>query len=248
MQAPLPAPARGALARAVALRLTPAEAADERAVGALRARLDASRAEVEVVDYGAGEGRPPVRRVADIYRRASSGPRWGRVMTGLVRGLRPRRVLELGTNLGLSAAHVAAALARTEAEGGPAGRLVTLEGAPALANLARDHLGGLGHAARVRVVVGPFDETLAGVCAAHGPFDLVFVDGHHEREAALRYVAAVRPHLAPGAVVVLDDVEPGRPVRGAYRQLRAEGLPGVWLGKWGVLGLPPETPSPNPAA
>ena len=120
---------------------------------------------------------------------------------------------------------------------------MTLEGAPALANLARDHLGGLGHAARVRVVVGPFDETLAGVCAAHGPFDLVFVDGHHEREAALRYVAAVRPHLAPGAVVVLDDVEPGRPVRGAYRHLRAEGLPGVWLGKWGVLTLPSETPA-----
>ena len=247
-QPPLLEPARSAVARAVALRLTQSEAQDEAAIDALRARLAASSDTVEVVDYGAGSagGNAPVRRVADVYRRASSGPLWGRAMAGLVRGLRPRRVLELGTNLGVSAAHIAAALARTEAEGGPAGRLVTLEGAPALAGLARIHLGALGHdETRVRIVVGAFDETLAGVCAAHGPFDLVFVDGHHERAAALRYVEAVRLSLAPGAVVVLDDVEPGRPVRQAYAALRARGVPGVWLGKWGVL-LP--AAAPNAAA
>ena len=249
-QAPLPEPARTAVARAVALRLTPGETQDEAAIDALRARLAASRDSVEVVDYGAGSagGNAPVRRVADVYRRASSGPLWGRVLTGLVRGLRPARVLELGTNLGVSAAHMAAALARTErVDGGPAGRLVTLEGAPALAALARGHLAGFGHSvARVRVVVGPFDETLAGVCAQDGPLDLVFVDGHHEAEAALRYVAAVRPHLSPGAVVVLDDVEPGRPVRRAYARLRFGGAPGIWLGKWGVVVPFPAHGEPRP--
>lgn len=248
-QRPLPEPARSAVARAARLRLMPGEAADERAVDALRERLAASRETVEVVDYGAGTrgARPPVRAVSEVYRRASSGPLWGRVMTGLVRGLRPARVLELGTNLGVSAAHVSSALARTEAEGGPAGRLVTLEGAPALAALARQNLAGLGHdEGRARVVVGPFDATLAGVCVESGPFDLVFIDGHHERAAALRYVAAVRPSLAPGAVVVLDDVEPGRPVCGAYARLRAAGVPGVWLGKWGVL-VPAGAPVPKAA-
>ena len=250
-QPPLPEPARSAVARAVSLRLAPGEVADERAVDALRARLAASGASVEVVDYGAGSagGNAPVRRVAEVYRRASSGPLWGRVMAGLVRGLRPRRVLELGTNLGVSAAHIAAALARNEAEGGPAGRLVTLEGAPALARLARAHLADLGHGEdRVRVAVGPFAETLAPVCAQDGPFDLVFVDGHHERDAALGYVAAVRPFLAPGAVVVLDDVEPGRPVLGAYRRLAAESTASVWLGKWGVLVLSSPAPPASPNA
>ncbi len=94
---------------------------------------------------------------------------------------------------------------------------------------------------RARVVVGPFDETLEAVCAADGPFDLVFIDGHHEREAALRYTDTIRPFLAPGAVVVLDDVEPGRPVRAAYKALRASGDAGLWLGKWGLI-----VPVPNP--
>ena len=249
VQPDLPEPARSAVERAVSLRLGPAAAADEKAIDALRAHLASRTDTVEVVDYGAGADREPVRRVSDVYAAAASGPLWGRAMTGLVRGLRPRRVLELGTNLGVSAAHIALALRRTEAETDDeddepvAGRLVTLDGAPALAEIARRNLGALGHTvgdgeARVRIVVGAFDETLADVCAREGPFDLVFVDGHHERDAALRYVETIRPHVAPGGVVVLDDVEPTRPVRAAYRALRREGLPGVWLGKWGVLVIP----------
>lgn len=249
VQQALPEPARTAVARATDLRLGPADVQDEQAIDALRAYLAASPDTVEVVDYGAGAGREPVRRVADVYARASSGPLWGRAMTGLVRALRPARVLELGTNLGVSAAHIAAALRRNEAEQdiedeALSGRLVTLEGAPALAALARRNLAALGHdEERACVVVGAFAETLADVCAQHGPFDLVFIDGHHETAAALRYVETIHPYVSPGAVVVLDDVEPGRPVRGAYTALRAEGVPGVWLGKWGVL-VP--DPSGNP--
>ena len=121
-QRPLPEPARAAVAQAAALRLSPDDAEDERAIDALRAHLAATSARVEVVDYGAGTAgdNAPVRRVADVYRRASSGPLWGRVMTGLVRGLRPMCVLELGTNLGVSAAHIAGALRQTT--GAPARR------------------------------------------------------------------------------------------------------------------------------
>lgn|GEM_PF-2111663 len=242
-------PLGDAVRHAVRLRLSPAEAEAERAIDRLRASLAASTATVEVVDYGAGADRPPVRRVADLYARASSPPSWGRLLFGLARALRPVRVLELGANLGVSAAHVAAAIALNEAEdrtddepdgfagGRPAPRLTTLEGAPALAALAARHLAALGHAGRSRVVTGAFDATLADVCAADGPFDLVFVDGHHEEAAALRYVEALRPHLAPGAVVVLDDVEPGRPVRRAWTRLRRDhpDAPAAYLGKWGLM-------------
>ena len=219
-------------------RERPAEAA----IDALRTRLRRSPDTVEVVDYGAGTrgDKPPVRRVADIYKRAATGAAWGRFLFGLARELRPVRVLELGTNLGVGAAHLAAALALNEADGGPEARLVTLEGAPALAALAAGHLARLGHGVsddsecRVRVVVGPFAETLPGVAEAEGPFDLVFVDGHHEAGAALRYLDVLRPHLADGALIVLDDVEPGRPVREAFEQLRAT-APSAYAGKYGLL-------------
>ena len=192
--------------------------------------------------------------MAEIYGRAATGPAWGRFLFGLARAHRPARVLELGTNLGVGAAHLAGALALNDAEpGGPgrggadlrrASRLVTLEGAPALAGRAERALADLGHADRARVVVGPFAETLADVAASER-WDLVFVDGHHEAAAALAYVATLGPHLAPGALVVLDDVEPGRPVRRAWRALRAGRVPALagasafYAGRYGLLFAAP---------
>ena len=249
-QPDLPGAAGVGLRRACALGLTPPERRAEAAVDALRQRLAGSGETVGVVDYGAGTRggvRPPVRAVAEVYRRAATGPAWGRFLFGLARGLRPARVLELGTNLGVGAAHLAGALALTEAGGGPAGRLVTLEGAPALADRAAGALAALGHGVgggrRVEVVVGPFAETLPGVAAraaAGAPFDLVFVDGHHDPAAALGYLGALAGALAPGAVVVLDDVEPGRPVRRAWRRLRTT-TPAFYAGKYGLL-----VPAPGP--
>ena len=241
------------LAHAARLRLTAAERPSEAAVDALRQRLAQSADTVEVVDYGAGtrgRGRPPVRRVAEVYRRAATGPAWGRFLYGVARALRPRRVLEVGTSLGVGAAHLAQALGLNEEEGHPPARLVTLEGAPALGARAAGALARLGHSvgdepeARVRVVIGPFVETLAPVAEAEGPFDLAFIDGHHEAAAALSYAETLRPHLAPGALLLLDDVEPGRPVRQAWRRLRAERpeAPAFYAVKYGLLfaGAPPE--------
>ncbi len=238
-QPALPGRAGDALDRASRLHLEPAERPAEAAIDALRRQLRRSPDTVGVVDYGAGTrgDKPPVRGVAEVYRRAATGPAWGRFLFGLTRGLRPQRVLELGTNLGVGAAHLAAALALNHAEGGPDGRLVTLEGAPALATRAARHLTQLGHGVgddgRVRIVVGPFVETLPDA-AADGPFDLVFVDGHHQAQAAMGYLDTIRPHLADGALLVLDDVEPGRPVRQAYLALRDRG-PSFYAGKYGLL-------------
>ena len=258
---PLPPRPSAVVRRASALRLTAREAEAEAEVDVLRARLAASTETVEVVDYGAGTRggeRPPERAVSEVYRRAATGPVWGRFLFGLARAHRPARVLELGTNLGVGSAHLAAALALNDAEPGgrggppaggadraPASRLVTLEGAPALAARAERALGDLGHADRVRVVVGPFADTLEAVAEADGPFDLVFVDGHHEAAAALAYVGTLAPHLAPGALLVLDDVEPGRPVRRAWRALRAGRVPALggaasfYAGRYGLLFVPP---------
>ena len=118
-----------------------------------------------------------------------------------------------------------------------AGRLVTLEGAPALADLARTHLGELAIGDRVGVVTGRFADMLPDVLASRGPFDLVFIDGHHEEEAAFAYASSIRPHLAPGALVVLDDVEPTRPGP-ACVAASASGAPGTTARcGWGKLGV-----------
>ena len=177
-------------------------------------------------DFGAGTQtgplasltKPTERRIAEIYERAAATPAWGRFLFRLVRALKPRRVLELGTNLGASAAHIVAALQHNRQEGGEEGHLVTLEGDPTLASIAREHLAPPG---RATVVTGRFADTLPDVLNEHGPFDLVFLDGHHEEAATLQYFALIRPHLTRGACVAFDDIEPTRRVRRAWKQIVA---------------------------
>ena len=61
------------------------------------------------------------------------------------------------------------------------GALVTLEGADSLAAIARRNLERLGRS-NVRVVIGRFEDTLAGVLRELGTLDYAFIDGHHDEK------------------------------------------------------------------
>jgi predicted O-methyltransferase YrrM len=84
------------------------------------------------------------------------------------------------------------------------GRLVTLEGAPGLAAIARRTLGDL-RLADVDVEIGRFDTVLPRVLS-DGPYGFAFIDGHHDEAATVGYHRQLLPHLDPGAVLVFDDI------------------------------------------
>ncbi len=209
----------------ISLRLDDSERAAEASIDKVRDALNASTDTIQMQDFGAGtrgsilssESKPSERRISEIYKRAAASPAWGRFMFRLVRSLKPLSVLELGTNLGVSALHIVAALDLNEGEG----RLATIEGDPTLARMARANLAQLGHESRATVLTGRFDEVLSMCLAESGPYDLVFIDGHHEKSATLRYFEIINPYLAPGACVAFDDIEPFRPVRKAWKGIIA---------------------------
>jgi predicted O-methyltransferase YrrM len=215
------------------------------AIRELRAELAIAEETVQVRDFGAGtrsfgiERKPGRRKVSAIYRTASASPAWGRFLFRLARGLRPKRILELGTNLGVSACHLQVALDLN----GDRGTLTTIEGDPVLADLARGHLLRV-HRPEAgplpEVEVGRFDDVLPEILSTRGPFNLVFLDGHHEEAATKRYFGLIEPHLSPGALVVFDDIEPWRPVRRAWRAIREERphAPAVDFLKLGLLVRP----------
>lgn len=123
-----------------------------------------------------------------------SGPVVGRLLETLVWISGARRVLELGTYAGYSAAAMAAALPED-------GEVVSCELDAERADWARAHIAGLPGAERVRIEVGPALETIA---REPGPWDLVFIDA--DKEGYPAYVDAVLPLLAPRGVIVLDNM------------------------------------------
>jgi predicted O-methyltransferase YrrM len=159
---------------------------------------------------------------------SSKSPLGALLLFRLVRELRPAHALELGTNLGISAAYQAAALALN---GG--GELHTIEGAPRLAALARAHLASLGLAAEVHE--GRFSDVLPGLLARTAPLDYVFIDGHHDGPATVGYFAQIHPALGPGALVVFDDIAWSAGMAEAWRTVRADPRVRVAIGL-GTMG------------
>jgi predicted O-methyltransferase YrrM len=197
-----------------------------RRIEALREHVAQSTERVEVVDYGAGLpsstrtddemlhgsiSRPELGRLA----RTTSLPRsLGRFLHAVVASTGARRGIELGTCVGISAAYQASALDTHDDAS-----FVTCEGAPALAAVADHNLRRLG-LRRCRVVSGRFADTLPGVAAELQPIDYAFIDGHHDEAATVRYNETLRPHLAPRAVLVFDDIRWSAVMTRAWNTIR----------------------------
>ncbi|MEM6335145.1 MAG: class I SAM-dependent methyltransferase [Bacteroidota bacterium] len=192
-----------------ACRLWPLPTKRQAAIDAVREQYASDETAFTMQDYGAGSktSNGQQRVVAEVYKTAASRHGWALFLHGLVQAFGCRHVLELGTNLGIGALYLEEAL--------PAeGTLTTLEGDPTLAKRAKRVLGKPSE-----VIVGAFDAELPAVVASR-TYDWVFIDGHHEAGAALRYFEMLRPSLVPGALVVFDDIEPwARTVRPAWTTL-----------------------------
>lgn len=142
-------------------------------------------------------------------------PLWGRFLLRLARELAPGSALELGTAFGISTAFIAAGL-----ELGGGGRLITLDASEEWGEIAAEGLTELALDGRVERRLGWIDDTLAPALAEAAPVNLAFVDAEHQAEPTVRYFDAMLPHLAPGAVVVFDDIAFNREMRSGWRTIR----------------------------
>ncbi len=121
------------------------------------------------------------------------GPVVGRLLELLARTARARRVLELGSGFGYSAAHFAAAV-------GPGGFVVATEKDSANVALGRGFLERMGLSSRVDFRIG---EAISAARMIRETFDLAFIDV--DKEGYPEALDAALGRLAPGGLVVADN-------------------------------------------
>jgi caffeoyl-CoA O-methyltransferase len=152
----------------------------ERYLEGLRAEPDQVLAEMEA--HGARDGIPIVV------------PSTGALLHVLARAARARRILEVGTAIGVSTLYLARALP-------PDGKIVTFEIDRERQDAARDYLNRAGVLDRVDLRLQDAREGLAGL---DDSFDLAFVDGVKAQYG--QYFDGVLPLLRSGGVLVVDNV------------------------------------------
>ena len=116
----------------------------------------------------------------------------------IVRATRPAHVVETGVDKGLGSCVLAAALLRNAAEGHP-GRVTSLDINPEAGYLARS----APWSEVVDLVIG---DSIAAIAALDRPVDLFLHDSDHSRAHEKREFDAVEPKLAPGAILLTDNV------------------------------------------
>jgi predicted O-methyltransferase YrrM len=133
-------------------------------------------------------------------RSASLGVK-GRLLHSAVKAMQSEQIVELGTFWGMSALFMLEALGTA----GPDAHLTTVEHNADFSRkasaLIHSHFNGRATCihGRTQDVVPDLARTMTGV-------DLMFHDAGHSGEAYVREFNAAEPFLAPGAVVLFDDI------------------------------------------
>jgi caffeoyl-CoA O-methyltransferase len=122
------------------------------------------------------------------------GPRRGRVLVDVILEIKPKRILEVGTNVGYSAILMGKELGRDD-------HVITIEIHEKVAEIARENIRKAEIPPSVEVIVGDAIKVLPRLT---GRFDLVFVDA--DKTEYLEYLRLVEDRLRKGSVVVADNV------------------------------------------
>ena len=200
--------------------------------------------ELEFVDYGSGGPLPTspskgrsanMRRVCDIAKGSLARRKEAQLLARLVGWLgrplltSPSRggigdeasedrkglmIVELGTSLGVTTAYLAAMDSRN--------KVVTYEGCPAVAEVARANWEKLG-LSNIACVVGEItvDSLQLAVDSLSG-IDVAFIDANHTYEATLTYFSALASRVHEKSVVVVDDIHYNEDMEKAWKAICAD--------------------------
>ncbi|MGQ9862928.1 MAG: O-methyltransferase [Bacteroidia bacterium] len=163
--------------------------------------------------YGAGSQR-------QIF--LGTSPFLGRWLYRIAHHYAPKRILELGTHIGIGTLYLA--------YGAPEAEIHTLEAHAPLAQKAQENFQA--HKKIIILHQGTFEALLPSL---EGSWDLVFIDGNHRRDALENYLHLLQPKTH---IFVLDDIRYNAGMRQAWLHLRRIGcfLDIGFLGVWWQKG------------
>lgn len=132
---------------------------------------------------------------AEVYMPISA--EGGKLLYNLIRAARPATVVEFGTSFGISTLHLAAAV-----RDNGTGRVISSELSAHKVAAARRTFAETGLDDLITVLEGDARDTFAGV---DGTVDFLLLDGW--KDLCLPVLRLLEPRLAPGTLVVTDDVD-----------------------------------------
>jgi len=179
----------------------------------LRELLLKDTTKIKVTDLGAGSHRlkkEETRSIAAICKTAVSPPKKCQLLFKIVHQVKPKTILEIGTSLGISTIYQAKAASNAQ--------LISLEGSPAIAQVAQQNLKRL-KVNNTTITTGPFEATLVPALQQLKKLDYVFIDGNHRQDATLLYFEKCLDFAHADSVFVIDDIYWSAEMQAAWQSI-----------------------------
>jgi predicted O-methyltransferase YrrM len=179
----------------------------------IRQQLLQSKAKVTVVDLGAGShiNKDRVKEVRKIAKNALKSPKMAQLIYRLVAHLQPKKLIELGTCLGVTSLYLHKA--------NPSAQLTTIEGCQEIADVAAKNFE-VSDTENIKLLVGNFDTVLPEILEKEQQIDFIFIDGNHTEEATLRYFDWILPKAYDKTVIVFDDIYWSEGMKSAWKKIK----------------------------
>lgn len=160
-------------------------------------------------DFG-NDGQASTKTVGYYAKTSSMLEFQARLLYRLVNYLKPKTILELGTNIGKSSAYMAA--------GNPHSKIVSVDGNKALCKFALEQHQKLGMN-QIQIFDAPFDSFLEELDQS---FDFVFVDGNHHYDPTTKYFQLLKSKINSGGCMVFHDIYWSEGMKQAWREIKKD--------------------------
>ncbi len=179
----------------------------------LREQLLQNQDIISITDLGAGShiNNNRQKKISSIAKNALKSPKLAKLLHRLVVFFKPATVIELGTCLGITTAYLASA--------SPQSKVITMEGCPQTAGVAKNNLQKLG-LQNVELITGNFDDEFPKLINALKQVDFVFVDGNHRRKATMDYFELCLPKVHENSVLIFDDIYWSQGMKEAWQEIK----------------------------
>lgn len=170
-----------------------------------------SKRNIDVTDFGAESKKiGNSRTIQSIYKTDVANRKWQRFMHQLIFDSQAVEILEMGTSLGFTTIYLAQATK---------GKVTTIEACPVTHNEAKNLFDKL-ELLNIEAINDTFSYYLAG--SNHVKFDYIYLDGHHNGEAVLKYIERLKPMMAKNTLILVDYIRWSAGIFAAWNKLLAD--------------------------
>jgi predicted O-methyltransferase YrrM len=182
-----------------------------------RNKLLKSKENIQKIEHGEGftqKGPKPERSIADLAKIDSSTSLKGQILFKLVNELEPKSILEFGTCIGIGTSYLSFANQKSA--------LNSVEACPntlAIAEQTLQHCNLKNYTLHNKT----FDQFIDELKDSKTIFDFIYIDGHHNEQATIKYFNKLKPYMNPSnCTIVFDDIYWSAGMKEAWQKIKKD--------------------------